>query len=342
MSVDALKELIFEVRAEGTMPELTYAQALNAALREEMRRDPNIVLLGMDIGQYGGVFGVTRGLYDEFPTRVRDCPLNEASIVGFGIGLALCGMHAVTELEFMDFCTYAMDQITNQAAKLRYIWGGQVKVPLVVRMPIVGELGFGSQHSQSLEAWFMHTPGLKVAIPATAYDAKGLLKSALRDENPIVFIENVKLYATKSVVPDEEYLIPFGKADVKRAGDDVTIVAISAMVHDALKAADELAQDGISAEVIDPRTLAPLDSDTIVASVEKTGRLIVAHKANKTAGVGAEIAQIVVERAFDALDAPIVRVAAKDVPIAASAALEAATFPGVKEIVNAARMLCGK
>ena len=240
------------------MPEFTYAQALNQALREEMRREPGIVLLGEDIGRYGGVFGVTRGLFDEFgAARVRDCPLNEASIVGFGIGLAIAGMRAVTELEFMDFATYAMDQITNQAAKLRYIWGGQVSVPLVVRMPIVAELGFGSQHSQSLEAWFMHVPGLKVAIPSTAYDATGLLKSALRDNNPVVFIENVKLYPSRSAIPEQEYLIPFGQADVKRAGDDLTIVAISAMVHDALKAAEVLAWAGISAEVIDPRTLAP-------------------------------------------------------------------------------------
>src|SRR5712692_2562440 len=313
------------------MPELTYAQTLNAALREEMRRNPQIVLLGEDIGKYGGVFGVTRGLYDEFGgARVRDCPLNEASIVGFGIGLAIAGMRAVTELEFMDFATYAMDPITNQAPKLRYIWGGQVKVPLVVRMPIVAELGFRSQHSQSLEAWFMHVPGLKVVIPSTAYDAKGLLKTALRDDNPIVFIENVRLYATKSAIPDAEYLIPFGQADVKRVGSDVTIVAISAIVPEALQAADELAQGGISVEVIDPRTLAPLDADTIIASVHKTG------------GVGAEIAQIVSERAFDALDAPVVRVAAQDVPIAANAMLEAATFPGVKEIVSAARRLVNR
>jgi pyruvate/2-oxoglutarate/acetoin dehydrogenase E1 component len=324
------------------MPEFTYAQAVNQALREEMRRNPRIVLMGMDIGRYGGVFGVTRGLYDEFPGRVRDCPLNEASIVGFSIGLALCGMPTVAELEFMDFATYAMDQITNQAAKLRYIWGGQVKVPLIVRMPIVGELGFGSQHSQSLEAWFMHTPGLKVVIPSTGYDAKGLLKTALRDENPVVFIENVKLYATRSVIPDEEYLIPFGSADVKRAGTDVTIVAISAMVPDALRAAAELAAVNIEAEVIDPRTLAPLDAGTIIASVQKTGRLIVAHKANKTGGVGAEIAQLVTESAFDSLDAPVVRVAAQDVPIGASQVLEAATIPGAAEIVRAARGLVGR
>ncbi len=324
------------------MPELTYAQAVNAALREEMRRNPAIILMGMDIGKYGGVFGVTRGLVDEFPAQVRDCPLNEASIIGFSIGLAISGFHAVAELEFMDFATYAMDQITNQAAKLRYIWGGQVKVPLIVRMPIVGELGFGSQHSQSLEAWFMHTPGLKVAIPSTAYDAKGLMKSALRDDNPIVFVENVRLYGTKSVIPDEEYTVPFGRADVKRQGSDVTIVAISAMVPDALLAAGELAKSGIEAEVIDPRTLAPLDVASIVASVEKTGRLIVAHKANKTGGVGAEIAQLVSEQAFDALDAPVTRVAAKDVPIAASQALESMALPGVADLIRAARTLCGR
>jgi len=318
------------------MAEISCVQALNDGIREEMRRDPNLVILGEDIGKYGGVFGVTKGLYEEFGgERVRDCPLNEASIIGFGVGLAISGKPAITELEFMDFATYAMDPIVNQAAKLRYFWGGQVKVPLVVRMPITAGLGFGSQHSQSLEAWFMHVPGLKVAIPSTAYDAKGLIKTAIRDPNPVVFIENLGLYASKSDVPEEEYLIPFGQADIKRAGDDVTIVAISAMVPKALKAAEELAKDGIEAEVIDPRTLAPLDIDTIIESEVKTGQLVIAHVAPKTGGVGAEIAQQVTEQAFDYLDGPVVRVAAADVPIAASQALETAAYPDWPDIVEA-------
>jgi len=318
------------------MRELTFAQAINEGIREEMRRDSNVVLMGEDVGKYGGVFGVTRGLYDEFGgARVRDCPLNEAAIVSFGIGLAISGKPAITELEFMDFVTFAMDPITNQAAKLRYFWGGQVEVPLVVRMPIAAQLGFGSQHSQSLEAWFVHVPGLRVVMPSTPYDAKGLIKTAIRDRNPVVFIENVSLYATKGQLPDEEYLIPFGKADIKREGSDVTIVATSTMVGQALKAADELAQRGVQAEVIDPRTLAPLDIDTIIESVMKTGRLVVVHLAHKTGGVGAEIAQQVTERAFDYLDGPVARVAAIDTPIPASQPLEQAVYPQTTDIIRA-------
>ena len=318
------------------MSELTYAQAINEGIREEMRRDPNIVVLGEDVGKYGGVFGVTRGLYDEFgAARVRDCPLNEAAIVGFAVGLAISGKAAIAELEFMDFATFAMDPIVNQAAKIRYYWGGQVQTPLVVRMPVASQMGFGTQHSQSLEAWFMHVPGLKVAMPSNGYDAKGLIKTAIRDPNPVVFVENISLYATKSEIPEQEYLIPFGQAEIKRAGDDVTVVALAAMVPRALQAAEQLAQEGMSVEVIDPRTLAPLDIETIVASVEKTGRLVVAHMAHKTGGVGAEIAQQVVERAFDYLDGPVVRVAAVDAPIAASQALEAAIYPDVQNVVEA-------
>lgn len=318
------------------MPELTYAQAVNQGIREEMRRDPNVVVLGEDVGKYGGVFGVTRGLYDEFGgTRVRDCPLNEAAIVGFAVGLAISGKPAIAELEFMDFSTFAMDPIVNQAAKMRYFWGGQVEVPLVVRMPIASQLGFGSQHSQSLEAWFMHVPGLKIAMPSTPYDAKGLIKTAIRDRNPVIFIENISLYSTRGETPDEEYLIPFGKADIKRAGKDVTVLALSAMVPKALKAADELAGEGIQVEVIDPRTLAPLDIDTIIKSVEKTGRLVITHVAHKTGGAGAEIAQQVMEQAFDSLDGPVVRVAAADVPIAASQPLEKAVYPDTRDIIEA-------
>lgn len=318
------------------MHTLTYAQAINEGLREEMRRDPKVVVLGEDVGKYGGVFGVTRGLYDEFgAARVRDCPLNEAAIIGFGIGLALAGKPTVAELEFMDFVTFGMDAITNQAPKLRYFWGGQVQVPLVIRAPIASTLGFGSQHSQSLESWFMHVPGLKVAMPATAYDAKGLIKTAIRDPNPVLFADSISLYGAKGELPDEEYLVPFGQAHIARPGSDVTVVALGAMVPLALKAADELAQQGLEIEVIDPRTLAPLDIDTIVASVEKTGRLVVAHLAHRTGGAGAEIAQQVMERAFDALDGPIVRVAAADVPAPASGQLERAMFPDSEDIVRA-------
>jgi pyruvate/2-oxoglutarate/acetoin dehydrogenase E1 component len=318
------------------MRELTYAQAVNEGIREEMRRNPKVVAMGEDVGKYGGVFGVTRGLYDEFgAARVRDCPLNEAAIVGFAIGLAIAGHPTIAELEFMDFTTFAMDPITNQAPKLRFFWGGQVSVPLVVRTPIATGLGFGTQHSQSLEAWLVHVPGLKVAMPSTAYDAKGLIKTAIRDPNPVVFAESISLYSTKGEIPDEEYLIPFGKADVKRKGDDVTLVALGPIVPKALKAAEELAQQGLDVEVIDPRTVAPLDIDTIVNSVKKTGRLVIAHVAHKTGGVGAEIAQQVVERAFDSLDGPPVRVAAADVPMAASQQLEKATLPDVADIVKA-------
>jgi pyruvate dehydrogenase E1 component beta subunit len=315
---------------------LTYAQAINEGIREEMRRDPKLVVLGEDVGKYGGVFGVTRGLYDEFGgARVRDCPLNEAAIVGFAVGLALAGHSALAELEFMDFATFAMDPIVNQAAKLRYFWGGQVQVPLVIRMPVAAQLGFGSQHSQSLEAWFMHVPGLKVVMPATPQSAKGLIKTALRDPNPVVFVETISLYSTRGVVPEDDVVIPFGQARVLREGSDATVVALGAMVAKALQAADELAAQGLEIEVIDPQTLAPLDIGTIVESVKKTGRLVVAHLAHKVGGVGAEIAQQVSEQAFDYLDAPVKRVAAASVPVAASQPLEANLYPGVPEIVAA-------
>lgn len=318
------------------MPNITYAQAINDGIREEMRRDPKIVILGEDVAEYGGLFGVTRGLYDEFgAARVRDCPMSEASIVGFGIGLAIAGRPAIAELEFMDFMTLAMDALANQAAKLRHSSGGQVEIPLVVRMPVASNHGFGSQHSQSLEAWIMHVPGLRLAMPSTPLDAKGLIKSAIRERNPVVFVENVDLYASRGEVPDEEYLVPFGSAEIRCSGDDVTVVALSAMVPKALQAAEALAKDGISVEVIDPRTLAPLDIETIVKSVKKTGHMVVTHSAPKTAGVGAEIAQQVVEHAFNYLDGPIVRVAAKDVPIATNQVLETATLPEWQEIVDA-------
>jgi len=325
------------------MPVLTMSQAINEALREEMRLQPNLIHLGQDIGAYGGTFGVTRGLYEEFGAeRIRDGPLCESSTVGFAIGAALNGMRTVVELEFIDFVGVAMDQIVNQAAKLHYFFGGQVKLPMVIRCPIVNRMGMGAQHSQSLEAWFMHTPGLKIAIPSNSYDAKGLMKSALRDFNPILFIENAKLYSTKVEVPQEEYLIPFGKARIIRPGSDLTMVAISGAIPEAMKAVDWLTEKaGVSVELIDPRTLSPFDTKTIVDSVRKTGRLLITHDACRTGGVAAEISQQVMEEAFDYLNAPITRVTGLDVP-APSGNLHTAVVPQAEQLAQAALKITGK
>lgn len=316
------------------MRELTYAQALREALTEEMTRDPNILLLGEDIGVYGGVFKVTEGLLAKFgPERVRETPISEAGFVGMGVGLALTGKRPVCELMFMDFAFVAADQIFNQAAKMHYMSGGRVKVPLVIRTQQGGGRGNAAQHSQSLETLFTHIPGLKVVLPATPYDAKGLLKSALREDNPVIFIEHKLLYATRGPVPEEEYLIPLGKAEVKRAGRDVTLVSYSRALLHALEAAEEAATLGLSVEVIDLRCTVPLDLDVVLASVRKTGRLVIAHEAHRRLGVGAEIAALVQEHAFDYLDAPIVRVGALDVPIPASKPLEDAVLPGKAQIL---------
>lgn len=324
------------------MRELTMSQAINEALREEMRRQPNLILLGQDIGPYGGTFGVYRGLYDEFgEERVRDGPLCESATVGFGIGAALNGMRTVVELEFIDFTAVAMDQIVNQAAKIHSMYGGQLSVPMVIRTPIVSRMGMGCQHSQSLEAWFMHVPGLKVVIPSDAQDAKGLLKTALRDSNPVMFIENVRLYAKKADVPEGDCLIPFGRARVLREGSDISIIAISGTVPDALGAAEDLEDAGISAEVIDPRTLNPLDIETLAASLRKTGRVIITHDGYKTGGVGAEIGQSLLENAFDYLNAPIVRVAGLDVPVP-SGDLYQAVAPTRHRLVEEALKLVSK
>jgi pyruvate/2-oxoglutarate/acetoin dehydrogenase E1 component len=325
------------------MPLLTMSQAINEALREEMRRQPNLILLGQDIGPYGGTFGITKGLFEEFGAeRVRDGPLCESSTVGFAIGAAISGMRTVVELEFIDFVGVAMDQIVNQAAKLHYFFGGQVKLPMVIRCPIVNRMGMGAQHSQSLEAWFMHTPGLKIAIPSNSYDAKGLMKSALRDFNPVLFIENAKLYSAKAEVPEEEYLIPFGRARIMRPGKDLTMVAISGTIPEAIKAVDILtAEAGISVELIDPRTLNPFDTQTIVSSVKKTGRLLVTHDAYRTGGVAAEIGQRVIEEAFDYLNAPIARVTGLDVPTP-SGNLHVGVVPQAEQLVRAVLKLMGK
>lgn len=324
------------------MPQLTMSQGINEAIREEMRLQPDLILLGQDIGAYGGTFGVYRGLYEEFgEDRVRDGPLCESATVGFAIGAAINGMRTIVELEFMDFISVAMDQVINQAAKMHYFFGGQIKVPMVVRTPIVSRMGMGSQHSQSLEAWAMHSPGLKVVIPSNAYDAKGLMKTALHDQNPVLFIENVRLYGSKTDVPEEEYSVPFGQACVAAAGTDLTIVAISGMVPEALAVAEELARRGLSAEVIDPRTLNPLDTKTIVESVRKTGRLLITHDAYRTCGVAAEISQRVIEEAFDYLNAPIVRVTGLDVPVPAGS-LQSLVVPSRDQLVKAALKMLGK
>jgi pyruvate dehydrogenase E1 component beta subunit len=323
------------------MREITYSEAINEAVREEMRRDSSIVLLGQDIGEYGGTFGVYKGIFEEFgEDRVRDGPLSEAATVGVGIGLAMNGMRAVVDIEFIDFSTLILDAVVNQAAKLRYFYGGKLKVPIVVRLPSATKLGLGAQHSQSLEAWFMHAPGLLIAMPSTPYDAKGLLKTALRQDNPVVFIEHVRLYKTTGDVPSEDFTVPFGSAKVVKEGSDITLVALAAMVSEAAKAAQELEQEGISVEVIDPRTLAPLDRDTLIASVKKTGRAIITHEAYRTAGAGAEIGQIIMEGAFDHLLAPIQRVAGKDIPIPAGV-LENRAFPSRDELKDTARLLMG-
>jgi pyruvate dehydrogenase E1 component beta subunit len=321
------------------MPLTTMREAINQALREEMRRQPELILLGQDIGAYGGTFGVYQGLFDEFgPDRVRDGPLCESATVGFAIGLAMTGMRSVVELEFMDFATLAMDQIVNQAAKMHYFYGGQVTVPLVVRMPIVSRIGMGPQHSQSLESWFMHIPGLRVVIPSNAYDAKGLMKTALREPNPVIFIENVKLYASKGEVPETEYAIPFGCSRVLREGADVTLVAISGTVPEALAAAEMLEQEEIFVEVIDPRTLAPLDVNGLSQSLRKTHRMVITHDAYQTCGVGAEIGQRMMEDAFDYLDAPISRVTGLDVHIP-SGPVHMSVVPDRARIAAAVRSL---
>jgi len=318
------------------MRELTYAKVLREALIEEMERDPNILLLGEDIGVYGGVFKVTEGLLARFgPERVIETPISEAGFVSAAVGLAMTGKHPMAELMFMDFAYVAADSIFNQAAKMRYMSGGRAQVPLTIRTQQGGGRGNAAQHSQSLETFFTHIPGLKVVLPSTPYDAKGLLKSALRDPNPVMFIEHKLLYNTKGLVPDGEYTVPLGKADVKRSGTDATVVTWSRTVLHALEAADLAAADGIDVEVIDLRCTVPLDIDTVVESVKKTGRLVVAHEAHRRLGVGAEIAALVQELAFDYLDAPVERVGALDIPTPYSKPLEDEALPDAAKIVQA-------
>jgi len=318
------------------MRELTYVEALNQALREEMRRDERVFLIGEDIGSYWeGAFAVSKGLAKEFGTeRVRDTPISESCIIGVAVGAAMTGMKPIAEIMFGDLIALAMDQIANQAAKIHYMFGGQLKVPMVMRTPFGAGRSIAAHHSQSLEAWLMHTPGLKVAVPSTAYDAKGLLKTAIRGEDPVMFCEHKICYTTKSSIPDEEYLIPFGEADIKKEGEDLTIFATFYMVHQSLKAADHLAKKGIEVEIIDPRTLVPLDKEKIIESVKKTGRLLIVEEDPLTCGVGAEIAAIVAEEAFDYLESPIKRIAEPDTPIPFSPILENYVIPNDRVIMK--------
>jgi pyruvate dehydrogenase E1 component beta subunit len=326
------------------LPELTFAQAVNAALAEELRRDPTVFIIGEDVAEAGTPFKVLSGLVEEFGTqRVVDTPISEPGFTGLGVGAAMTGLRPVVDLMFGDFLTLIMDQLGNQAAKAHYMSGGRLKVPLTVRTTMGATRRSAAQHSQSLQAWVAHIPGLKVALPATPADAKGLMKTAIRDDNPVVVIEDKMDYTVKGEVPDDEdFLVPFGVADVKRAGEDVTVVATSSMVRVALAAADLLADDGISVEVVDPRTLVPLDRAGIVRSVEKTGRAIVVDEGHQSYGVTAEIAAVIADQAFWALDAPVKRLGAMDVPVPFSPPLEDVTVPTPEAVAHVARALCGK
>jgi pyruvate/2-oxoglutarate/acetoin dehydrogenase E1 component len=324
------------------MREITYREALREGLREEMQRDESVFLLGEDIAEFGGSYKVTQGLFEEFgPDRVRNTPISEAAIAGASLGAALLGMRPVAEYMYIDFSTLAIDQIVNQIAKVRYMFGGKAKAALVIRTQGGAGRSSGPHHAQSLEAWFCHIPGLKVVMPSTPYDVKGLIKSSIRDDDPIIFIEHKLLYNEKGSVPNEEYLIPIGKADIKREGKDVTIVATSLMVTKTLNAAERLARDGIEAEVLDPMTLVPLDEESILQSVRKTGRLVIVHEACRRAGYGAEIAAIVAEKALYDLDAPIKRVAAFNTPIPFAPKLEDFVIPDEQAIINEVKELLG-
>ena len=321
------------------MAEITYLQAIRDALWEEMERDENVFLLGEDIGVYGGAFKITEGFFEHFgPKRVLDTPMAETAITGAAIGAALMGMRPVAEMQFADFISCAFDQLVNFAATNHYRWGEPV--PIVVRAPSGGGLRAGPFHSQNPEAWFVHTPGLKVVAPATPYDAKGLLKAAIRDDNPVIYFENKYLYRhEKGEVPQGEYVVPIGVADVKRQGEDVTLIAYGAMVQESLAAAEELALEGIDVEVVDLRSLKPFDRETVLASARKTGKIAIAHEAYRTCGMGGELAALISEDAFEWLDAPLVRITAPDTPVPYSPPLEDAFRPNAGKIAGALRDL---
>lgn len=327
----------------GATREITLAQAIREALAEELRRDPTMFIIGEDVAEAGTPFKVLSGLVEEFgPNRIIDSPISEAGITGMGVGAAMTGMHPVVDIMFGDFLGIIMDQIANQAAKVHYMSGGKLNVPMVIRTTLGATRRSAAQHSQSLHAWVSHIPGLKVALPSTPFDAKGLLKTAIRDENPVVFFEDKMMYQLKGPVPDTEYTIPFGVADVKRVGTDITIVATSSMVQVALAAADNLSQLGISAEVVDPRTTFPLDKATLIESAKKTSRAIVVDEGYERYGVTAELAAVIGEGAFYYLDAPVKRMGAMDVPVPFSPVLEDQTVPTPATVTEVAKALCGR
>jgi acetoin:2,6-dichlorophenolindophenol oxidoreductase subunit beta len=332
------------IDTEPSLREITYLEALREAMVQEMRLDPSVFLMGEDVGVYGGAFGVSRGMLDEFGAeRVRDTPISEAVIAGAAAGAAIMGMRPICEIMFMDFVAISMNQLVNQAAKMRFMFGGKVSVPMVLRAPAGSGTGAAAQHSQSLESWFVHAPGLKVVAPSTPYDAKGLLVAAIRDNNPVVFMEHKLLYRVKGPVPEEPYCIPLQQAEVKREGKHLTLIAISIMVQRALEAAEILAKEGIEVEVVDPRTLKPLDTETIIRSVSKTGKVLIVHEAPVTGGFGGELAAVIAcGDAFDRLDAPIRRLAGRDIPIPYNRILERAAVPQVEDIVAAARELAAE
>ncbi len=325
------------------MRKITYAEAINEAMSEEMRQDENIIFIGEDIGVYGGAFGVSRGMLDEFgEERVRDTPISELVITGAAVGAALTGLRPIAELMFSDFMTFAMDPLVNQAAKSRFQFGGQASVPMVLRTPGGSGTGAAEQHSQSLEAWVCHVPGLKVVIPSTPYDAKGLLKTAIRDNNPVVFIEQKLLYRTKGEVPevDDDYTIPLGVADIKREGKDITMVTYGRMVQRCLEVAENFASEDVDIEVIDIRSLVPLDKECLIQSAKKTGKVVIVHEACQTGGYGGELSSVIVDsEAFFYLDAPVKRVGGLDVPIPYNPGLEAQVVPTVDSISSAVREL---
>lgn len=325
------------------MREMTLGHAIREALAEELRRDPSVFIMGEDVAEAGTPFKVLSGLVEEFgPARIIDSPISEAGIAGLGVGGAMTGVRPIIDLMFGDFITLAMDQIVNQAAKVHYMSGGKLKVPLVVRTTLGATRRTAAQHSQSLHAWVSHIPGLKVVLPSTPYDAKGLLKTAIRDDNPVVFYEDKMMYQLKGPVPEGDYTIPFGVADIKRAGSDITIVATSSMVQIALAAAEILEKLDISAEIVDPRTMYPLDKETMIASAKKTSRALVVDEGYERYGVTAELAAVIAEGAFYHLDAPVKRLGAMDVPVPFSPVLEDLTVPTAASVVEVAKTLCGR
>lgn len=322
--------------------EITFSQAIREAVAEEMARDERVFVIGEDVAEAGSVFKVLVGLLDEFGyERVIDSPISEAGIAGIGVGAAITGMRPIVDIMFGDFTTLVMDQMINQAAKTHYMSGGKLTVPMVLRTTLGASRRSAAQHSQSLHALFSHIPGLKVAVPATPYDAKGLMKSAIRDDNPVVIFEDKMLYQQKGPVPEEEYVLPLGQADVKRTGEDITIVATSSMVYAALEAVDKLAEAGISAELVDPRTTTPLDAETLVQSARKTSRALVVDEGYQQYGVTGELASVIADGAFYYLDAPVKRIGAMNVPVPFSPAMEDKTIPSAEYVFETAKAMCG-